>query len=239
MFADLHFPCEIRSVCFDLASVLEENNKIHLRSGPRRADQIQRGNLMAVLKRDARHHTYADYLVWSNTYGDELIDGTAYVREPRAPSLSHQAIVVQLSHQIVKALEDTLWHVYVAPVDVRLPKGNEEDGQVETVVQPDVLIVSDRQKLDARGVRGAPDWLAEVISPSTAKHDRIVKLPVYERAGVCEVWLIDPFDREVSIYRLEAGRYRRPTRLELKGQTPLTVVPGVIVDWDRLLRKLP
>jgi len=192
---------------------------------------------MTVLKRDARHHTYADYLVWSNTYGDELIDGTAYVREP-ARSRSHQSIVVGLCKQLATALENRPCEVYVAPFDVRLPKSTEEDDQIDTVVQPDVLIVSDLQKLDARGMRGAPDWLAEVVSPGTARHDQIVKLPVYERAGVREVWLIDPVDRRVSIYLLEAGRYGRPTLLDLKGQTPLTAVSGVTVDWDRLLRKL-
>jgi Uma2 family endonuclease len=193
---------------------------------------------MTVSKRDARHHTYADYLVWSNTYGDELIDGTAYVREPPAPSRSHQKVIVELCKQLAIALENRPCEVYVAPFDVRLPKSAEEDDQIDTVVQPDVLIVSDLDKLDARGMRGAPDWLAEVVSPSTARHDQLVKLPVYERAGVGEVWLIDPIDRRVSIYRLEAGRYRHPTVLELKGRTSLTAVAGVAVDWDGLLRKL-
>jgi Uma2 family endonuclease len=193
---------------------------------------------MAVLKRDARHHTYADYLMWSDPSGNELIDGTAYIREPPSPSRSHQKIVVELCRQLATALESRPCEVYVAPFDVRLPKSTEEDDQVDTVVQPDVLIVSDLQKLDARGVRGAPDWLAEVVSPSTARHDQVVKLPVYERAGVREVWLIDSVDRRVSISRLEAGRYGRPTVLALKGTTQLTAVPGVTVDWDRLLRKL-
>jgi Uma2 family endonuclease len=193
---------------------------------------------MTVLKRDARHHTYADYLVWSNTYGDELIDGTAYVREPPSPSRSHQEIVVELCKQLAIALESRTCEVFVAPFDVRLPKSTEEDDQIDTVVQPDVLIVSDPRKIDARGVLGAPDWLAEVVSPSTARHDQFVKVPVYERAGVREVWLIDAVDRRVSIYRLEAGHYGRPTILDLKGKTPLTAVSGVTVDWDPLLRKL-
>ena len=193
---------------------------------------------MTLPRRDTHHYTYADYLTWPDSRNDELINGVAYVREPPAPSLSHQGVVVELSRQIANALEDKPWHVFVAPVDVRLPKAAEEDEQIDTVVQPDVFIVRDLQKLDARGVRGAPDWIAEVISPSTAKHDQIVKLPVYERAGVREVWLIDPVDRRLSIYRLEAGHYGCPTLLELKGQTPLTAVCGVTVDWDRLLRKL-
>jgi len=192
---------------------------------------------MTVLKRDTHYHTYADYLTWSRSYGDELIDGTAYVREP-APSYLHQGIVGELYRQVANALEDKPCRVFLAPFDVRLPKSTEEDDQVDTVVQPDVLIVSDLKKLDARGVRGAPDWVAEVLSPSTARHDQTVKLSAYERAGVREVWFIAPFDRTLTIYQLEAGNYGPATTLELKGRTQLTAVPGVTIDWARVLAKM-
>ena len=190
---------------------------------------------MTVLKRDTHYHTYGDYLTWSRSYGDELIDGTAYVREPPSPARLHQEIVGELYRQAANALEDRPCRVYIAPFDVRLPKSDEEDDQVDTVVQPDVLIVSDLKKVDERGVRGAPDWLAEVLSPSTASHDRTVKLAAYERAGVREVWLIHPIVLTLTIYRLEAGHYGRPEILELKGQTQITAVPGVIIDWDPVL----
>jgi Uma2 family endonuclease len=123
-------------------------------------------------------------------------------------------------------------------LDVRLPRATEEDNLVDTVVQPDVFIVTDLQKLDARGVRGAPDWVAEVLSPSTARHDQSVKLPVYERAGVREVWFIHPANRTLAIYNLEAGRYGRQIIVELKGKTQLTAVPDVAIDWDRLLTRV-
>jgi Uma2 family endonuclease len=194
--------------------------------------------IMTVLKRDADYHTYSDYLTWSRDYGDELINGTAYVREPPSPSQSHQQIVVELCRQVANALEDKPCDVYVAPFDVRLPKSAEADDLIDTVVQPDVLIVSDPKKVDARGVRGAPDWVAEVLSPSTASHDRTVKLSAYERAGVREVWLVDPIDRKLTVYRLEAGYYGRATILELKGRTQLTAVPGVTIDWTRVLAKM-
>lgn len=193
---------------------------------------------MAVLKRDAYYHTYADYLTWSNTYGDELINGTAYVREPPSPSLSHQGIVGELYRQIATALHGKSCRVYAAPLDVRLPKSTKEDDQIDTVVQPDLLIVSDPRKLEARGILGAPDWLAEVLSPSTARYDRKLKVPVYERAGVREVWLINPVDRTLSVYRLDAGQYGNATILELKGQTSLTAVPGVTIDWEQVLANL-
>ena len=193
---------------------------------------------MALLKRDSRHYTYADYLRWPGTSGDELIDGTAYVREPPAPSPSHQGIVVGLCRQIDTALKDKPYRVYVAPFDVRLPKSAEHDDQVDTVVQPDVLIICDLQKIDARGMRGAPDWVAEILSPYTASHDQVVKLPAYERAGVREAWLVHPIDHTLAIYQLEAGRYGRARILELKGKTQIAAIPGITIDWDELLSKV-
>jgi Uma2 family endonuclease len=192
---------------------------------------------MSVSKRDDLPHTYGDYLVWSRTHGDELINGTAYVREPPSPSYSHQAIALELACQLQNQLDGTPWRVIIAPMDVRLPKSSEPDDQIDTVVQPDVIITRDKSKIDTRGVRGAPDWLAEVLSPSTASYDRAVKIPVYERAGVREVWLIDPKRHTVSIYRLANAEYGAPTIQKMSGRTRLTVAPEVSVDWDRVNAK--
>jgi Uma2 family endonuclease len=193
---------------------------------------------MAVIKRDDDYHTYADYLIWSASHGNELVDGVAYVREPPSPSFSHQDVVGELYLQLSLALEGTPYRVCIAPLDIRLPKAAEPDDEVDTVVQPDVFIVSNREKMDARGLRGAPDWLAEVLSPSTARHDQFVKTPAYERAGVREVWLIHPIHRKLTIYRVEGSSYGRPKILDLKGKTRLTAVPGVVVDWERLLARM-
>jgi len=189
---------------------------------------------MLAPKRDNQHHTYADYLAWSDDRRIELVSGVAYVSEPPAPSRPHQGFVGELHRQAANALEGTSSRAYVAPFDVRLPKPGDADEEIDTVLQPDVLIVCDRRKLDERGMRGAPDWVAEVLSPSTASHDRLVKLPAYERAGVPEVWLIDSAARTVSIYRLAGDRYGPPSVQELRGTTPIAAVPGVSIDWDRL-----
>lgn len=185
-------------------------------------------------QRDMQHHTYADYLIWSADSGNEIIDGVAYIREPPSPSPLHQEVIVELCHQITIALQGKRGRAYVAPLDIRLPKGSTADDQIDTVVQPDLLIVCDLQKLDERGIRGAPDWVGEVLSPSTARYDRTTKLAAYERAGVPEVWLIDPIDRAVTIYRLAGARYAQPLVQGLAGQTAMTAVPGVSIDWDRL-----
>lgn len=189
---------------------------------------------MALSRRDAARHTYGEYLTWPDEQRTELIGGLAYVNEPPAPSRGHQEVVGELHHQLRLALAGKPCRVYVAPFDVRLPQSGEADEAVRTVVQPDVLVVCDLAKLDERGMRGAPDWVAEVLSPSTASYDPIVKLPAYGRAGVREAWLVSPTDRTVAAYRLEAGRYGRPAIQELKGRTVISALPGVWVDWDQL-----
>lgn len=191
---------------------------------------------MTPPRRDALHHTYADYLTWTDDGRAELIDGIAYVKEPPAPSRSHQEIVGELYFQVRLALAGKPWRTYIAPFDVRLPKSGEADDRVDTVLQPDILVVCDLDKLDDRGMRSAPDWIAEVLSPSTASYDRTIKVPVYERAGVREVWLVHPADRTLTIYRLEEGRYGHPVTRELKGRTEIGAIPGAGIDWDRLSR---
>ncbi len=123
-------------------------------------------------------------------------------------------------------------------MDVRLPKLDEVDERVDTVVQPDVLVVCDPAKLDRRGGRGAPDFGVAVLSPSTAGHDHVRKRRVYERSGVKEYWLVHPTDRLVTIYRLIEGEYGKPEIRELSGETPVAVLPGVAIVWDDLVSRL-
>jgi Uma2 family endonuclease len=193
---------------------------------------------MTLPRRDTLHHTYGEYLTWPDDERYELINGIAYVKEPPAPLRVHQEVAAALHLQVGLALEGKPYRAYFAPFDVRLPRADEADEQVDTVVQPDILVVCDLGKLDDRGMRGAPEWLAEILSPSTACHDQIIKLPVYERSGVREVWLVHPTRRTGSIYRLEAGRYGSPLVLELTGRTAISALPGVSIDWDRVWARL-
>jgi Uma2 family endonuclease len=193
---------------------------------------------MKLPRRDTRYHTYGEYLTWPDNRREELIDGVAYIREAPAPTRVHQKLLGCLYSQLDAALAGKPYDIYLAPFDVRLPKADEADEEVDTVVQPDILIVRDLDKLDDRGMRGAPDWLAEILSPSTAHHDRVVKLAAYERAGVREVWLVNPMNRTLTLYRLQDGRYSSPILQSLKGRTFLTALPDLHVDWDRLLSRL-
>lgn len=192
---------------------------------------------MGLPQRDAQHHTYGDYVTWPLDVRCELIDGVAYLMGP-APTLDHQDVVGEIYLQLRQALGERPCRVYIAPVDVRLPKADEADEAIDTVVQPDLLVVCDPYKLDRAGVRGAPDLVVEVLSSGTASHDHQRKRQVYERAGVREYWLVHPVDRMVIIYRLEQGQFHKPEVQELAGTTPVGVLPGLAIAWDALVQRL-
>jgi Uma2 family endonuclease len=194
--------------------------------------------IMTLPRRDTLHHTYGEYLTWPDDERYELINGIAYVKEPPAPSRLHQELVGELYFQIRLALEGKPYRAYIAPFDIRLPRSGEADEQVATVVQPDVLIVRNLGKLDERGMRGAPDWIAEILSPSTASYDQMIKIPIYERCAVREVWLVHPVGRTVTVYRLESGHYRSPVILEMRDRMAIEAIPGVSIDWNRVLAAL-
>lgn len=193
---------------------------------------------MGLALRKEKHYTYADYLTWPDDGRYELIDGEAFLMAP-APLIEHQEVAGEVFRQLANQLDSQPCRPYIAPVDVRLPHKDEADAAIDTVVQPDVLVVCDPTKIDRRGVRGAPDWLLEVLSPSTAAHDQIAKRRTYERAGVREYWLVHPVDRTLTVYVLDNGQYGRPEIYELKDETPICVLPGVSIAWDALVARLP
>ena len=193
---------------------------------------------MGLALRTGKHYTYADYLQWPDETRYELIDGEAFLMSP-APLVEHQEIAGEVFRQLANQLDGQPCRPYIAPVDVRLPRTDEADAAIDTVVQPDVLVVCDPGKVDRRGVRGAPDWVAEVLSPSTAARDQIAKRRIYERAGVREYWLVHPTDRTLTVHWLVDGRYGIPEISELKGSTALAILPEVAIAWDALVARLP
>lgn len=190
---------------------------------------------MGLPRRDVELHTYGEYFGWPENDRYELVDGIAY--SVPAPARRHQEVLLELFRQIADALDGTPCRPYVAPFDVRLPKADEPDARVDTVVQPDISVVCDRAKLDERGCRGAPDWIVEVLSPATASHDQIVKRAAYEGAGVREYWLVHPTDRVVTGYTLVDGGYGKPAVYELTGELAAAVLPEVVVARERVLRE--
>ena len=147
------------------------------------------------------YYTYADYITWDDDKRWELINGIAYAMS--APTSRHQEILGELYYQLRGFLKGKPCKVYVAPFDVRLNADTKDD----TVLQPDVLVICDREKITKAGSVGAPDLVIEILSPSTAIHDKVVKLNLYKQHGVREYWIVDPDSKTVSTHILDNDRY--------------------------------
>jgi len=147
-------------------------------------------------------YTYADYAGWDDEKRYELIDGFVYMMS--SPSEAHQTISLELSRQLGNFLRGNPCKAFVAPFDVCLFGKGDSD---TTVVQPDLLIVCDKSKLDGRRCNGAPDMVVEILSPSTASKDRLLKFKKYLEAGVKEYWIVDPAYMTVTVNILSDGVY--------------------------------
>lgn len=149
-------------------------------------------------------YTYADYLNWDDDERYELIDGEPYMMSP--PLRIHQKVSGELFAQLHSYLDGKQCEVYHAPFGVRL---FEEEGDrpedVTTVVEPDLVVVCDPNKLDDRGCKGAPDLIIEILSPTTRRHDRVIKQALYQRAGVKEYWIVNPEDKTVQVLTQQEG----------------------------------
>ncbi len=183
--------------------------------------------------------TYADYLTWPGDECWELIDGVPYDMTP-SPLRVHQRILLRLAVFLERFFEEKPCEVNISPFDVLLPEKDEADEAVRTVVQPDISVVCNSEKLDDRGCRGAPDLVIEILSPSTASYDAIVKRRRYERAGVREYWLVDPANRIVTIQTRQAdGTFGRTTYFGADDHLSTDLFPGLDIDLSRVFPPLP
>ena len=157
-----------------------------------------------------KQYTYADYLTWQLKERVELIKGWLYKMSP-APSRKHQEINTTIIYSFVDYFKknEKPCQVYTAPFDVRLVKNKgQKDKEIDTIVQPDICVVCDETKLDARGCSGSPDLVVEILSPSTGKKDYNEKYFLYEKNGVREYWIVNPDAESVEVFLLKEGKYQ-------------------------------
>jgi Uma2 family endonuclease len=183
--------------------------------------------------------TYGDYLTWSDDERWEIIDGVSYVMTP-APTIYHQRISVNLIWSFKEYLKDKAGEVFHAPIDVLLPWNDEKDTEVETVVQPDLVVVCDRSRLvDDRAFKGAPDLVVEILSPSTAGKDRKIKRELYQRAGVREFWIIDPNGKTVEVFCLDgSGKYGSPDVYTPEDKIKVGILEDLTIDLRQVFEDI-
>ncbi len=143
-------------------------------------------------------YTYTDYLSWKFEERVELIKGKVF--KMAAPSSWHQFVLVDLAFEFKKVFEGKLCRVVVAPFDVRLPILKKD--KAYTVVQPDLCVICDRNKIDKQGAKGAPDLVIEIVSPGNSKRDLYDKFYLYQEAEIKEYWIVYPNQKQVLIYIL-------------------------------------
>ncbi len=135
----------------------------------------------------------------------ELIDGQIYDMAP--PNTCHQRISYSLARKISDYIDGKNGgcEVFLAPFAVFLNEDN------RNYVEPDISIICDKNRLDDKGCNGAPDWIIEVVSPSTERVDYGIKLFKYRSAGVREYWIVNPKTRIVNVFDFEhdqkSGQY--------------------------------
>lgn len=175
-------------------------------------------------------YTLEDYYNLPEDQRFELIDGVIY--DMTAPTTIHQSILGRVHAHL-------LYHIdakggqcipMISPVDVQL------DCDDKTMVEPDVIIVCDRNKIIRRCVYGAPDFVMEVLSKSTKKKDMFIKLNKYLNAGVREYWMVDPDKKTVMIYDFEHDDYRLASFSE---KIPVAVLDGeCVIDFADLYNRI-
>lgn len=175
-----------------------------------------------------KRHSYADYQQWPADERFEIIDGTIYAMN--APLRIHQEILLEMARQIANFLKGKPCKLYVAPFDVRMPDRSKDENEVFNVVQPDLSVICDHEKLDDKGCLGAPDLVIEILSPSSASYDSIKKRALYEKYGVKEFWLVHPTDRLVTAYRLAESAYGRPDIFDIFNPLSSSLFPDLKID---------
>jgi Uma2 family endonuclease len=122
---------------------------------------------------------------------------------------------------------------------VRLTKASSNgDAQITTVVQPDICVVCDPNKINKKGCLGAPDWIIEILSPGNLAHDTKEKFDLYEENEVPEYWIVSPGDKSVTVYVLQDGRYQVRGEFYTPGPVPVQTLAGFTIEWDEVFERV-
>jgi Uma2 family endonuclease len=153
-------------------------------------------------------YSYADYLLWKFQERVELFRGKIFKMSP-APSSSHQRVSGNLHGILWHKFNKHSCNLFTAPFDVRLldKKKSTIDKEIYTVVQPDLCVICDENKIDEKGAIGSPDLVIEILSPGNSKKEMKYKFDLYEEAGVLEYWIVNPADKTIFIFVLKDNQF--------------------------------
>ncbi|WP_148409111.1 Uma2 family endonuclease [Murimonas intestini] len=172
-------------------------------------------------------YTETDYYNLPEDIRAELIDGQFYYQA--APSRIHQKILNAVNNTIynyIKAKGGSC-EVYPSPFAVKLFNDR------KTIVEPDISVICDRDKLTDKGCTGAPDWIIEIISPGNSSHDYIRKLNLYADAGVREYWIVNPIEQTIFVYYLEKDSFKA-TPYTFQDKIKVKIYDDLWIDFQEI-----
>ena len=207
----------------------QEKQKVHVTILYRHWNSSSLRKLLYAKRLPIRLTETADYYALPDEQRVELIDG--YFYDMSAPTFGHQSIGGEIHRQIANYILEHKGNCrpFIAPVDVQLDCDN------KTMVQPDVGIICDPSKIKKFGIYGAPDFLVEVISPSTKRKDYTLKLSKYMNAGVREYWIMDYAQRKLLVYFFESEAC--PVIYGLDQPVPVGIYHGELtIDFSNILK---
>ncbi len=181
-----------------------------------------------------KKYTYSDYLTWKLKERVELIKGYVFRMSP-APTSEHQKISNKITRPISNFLVNRRCEMYYAPFDVRFYDLEDPVQAITNVVQPDVCVICDLEKIDFRGCLGAPSLIVEILSPSTSEKDLTYKYELYRDHGVWEYWVVSPSEKTLLIYTLDESREYQPSRLYVRGDVVTSsILEGFSLDLSEV-----
>lgn len=177
-------------------------------------------------------YNYADYLTYNENEPIEIIEGKIYNMSP-APSRIHQKLIMEIAFEIRSYIKSNKGEceVYPAPFDVILKEDNEDVLETKNIVQPDISVICDRNKLTDKGCTGAPDLIVEIVSPVNPSNDYVRKTYLYEKYGVREYWIVNPMKESILVYTLQNGGYDMPATYFFKDKIKVNIYEDLSIDF--------
>lgn len=186
-------------------------------------------------------YSYADYLTWRFDEAVELIKGKISLMCP-GPNVKHQRLSMQMSGRLFNYFQQKPCQVFAAPFDVRLydrKKSLLANKEISTVVQPDICVICDPNKLDEQGCNGAPDWIIEILSKGNSKKEVKTKHALYAESGVKEYWLVFPYEEVINQFVLddETGQYQLASSYAGDDIVAPYLFPDLAIDLAELFKE--
>ncbi|WP_297417830.1 Uma2 family endonuclease [Clostridium sp.] len=180
-------------------------------------------------------YTYKDYLTYDENERIEIIDGEI-INMSLAPSRIHQKIILKLSTHIENYITSNngSCEVYPAPFDVILKNDDDEVINSKNIVQPDISVICDKNKLTEKGCTGSPDMIVEVISPYNPSNDYVKKLNLYEQFRVKEYWIVNPIKRTILVYVLTKNGYDAPIYYTFDDKVKVNIYENLEIDFHSM-----